>query len=546
MLFDHTQLCPPEKVEVYDSTLRDGAQAEGVNFSVRDKRLIAERLDKLGVHCIEGGWPNSTNPIDTEFFQQVKSLNLCAKVSAFGSTRKPVGNACDDATLRSLLDSETEVIALFGKTWMLHVRDVLRTDADENLRMIESSVAYLVGLGREVVYDAEHFFDGYKNDPEYAVKTLKAAISGGARIVVLCDTNGGTQTLELAWIIDCVKKHLGGFLFGIHTHNDTGMAEANTSTAVLLGATQIQGTFNGYGERCGNANLCTVLPNLEFKHQVRTIGPENLGRLMEFSRYLSEMANVAHDHRQPWVGESAFAHKGGAHADAARKNPVSFEHEPPEKTGNERRILVSGQAGTSTVVQKLDHLYHALDKRDPRVVTLLHILKQREHEGWMFEAAEATFEILARHIIEGIPKPFKLEERQCIDRKIILPDGGEAEVSDAIVKLWVNGNFRHFPGTGDGPVNALDLALRRALLKAYSCLESVRLEDYKVRVLNGGGTASKVRVLIEASDGTLVWSTVGVSTNVIEASWLGLVDMYWYKLLLDGVEIAENHEFPKE
>ena len=518
-------------VQIYDSTLRDGAQAEGISFSVEDTVALARRLDDLGVHYIEGGWPNPTNPKDLEFFKRAHDLPFKnAKIAAFGSTRRANNPPEDDPTLTTLLKAGTPVTTIFGKSWTLHVVEALRIGLDDNLAIIRDSCAWLKENGREVVYDAEHFFDGYKADPGYALNTLLAAQEGGAEILVLCDTNGGTLPSEIRDIIAAIAPQIA-IPFGIHTHNDAGMAEANTIIAVEMGAIQAQGTFNGYGERCGNANLCTVIPTLELKLKKETIGRENLGKLMAFSRYVSEIANVYHDHRQPYVGESAFAHKGGVHIDAMMKQPATYEHCDAEAVGNQRRFLLSEQSGGATVAVKLDHLLPGLDKRHPTVQKLLQKIKQLEHEGYVFEAAEASFEILARRELGTMRDPFTLINFHTINRKTA--DASEVE---AIVKIDIDGAIYYTVGEGDGPVNALDAALRKALESVYPTLKEVHLEDYKVRVLSGSdGTAAKVRVLIESSDGARAWSTVGVSENIIEASWIALVDSLTYKLLLDGI-----------
>ncbi|MEW6750304.1 MAG: citramalate synthase [Candidatus Latescibacterota bacterium] len=517
----------PQVVEVYDSTLRDGAQAEGITYSLDDKLLIARRLDELGVHYIEGGWPNPTSRKDLAFFEEVRKLDLRGRVTAFGSTRRPGNLPQDDPTLNTLLRAETQSVALFAKSWTLHVEQVLRIGRDVNLQLIEDSVAFLVSHGREVIYDAEHFFDGYRNDPEYALSTLLAAERGGARILVLCDTNGGALTWQLADVLRAVRPRLS-VPFGIHTHNDAGLAVANTLAAVELGAVQVQGTFNGYGERCGNANLCTVIPNLELKMGRRCIGGERLAGLMEFSRFLSEVANVYHDHRQPYVGESAFVHKGGVHIDAMMKSSASYEHCDPEVVGNARRYLLSDQSGSSTIVSKLERLCPGIDKRDPTVTRLLSEVKEREHEGYQYEAAEASFELMAQRVLGRFHDRFRLVNFRTINRK----SGEAVEESEAIVKVEVDGQVLHTVAEGDGPVNALDRALRKALEGVYPVLRSVHLEDYKVRVLSSSdGTAAKVRVLIESSDGRDVWGTVGVSENIIEASWIALADSLHYKLM---------------
>ncbi|RKY68703.1 MAG: citramalate synthase, partial [Candidatus Latescibacterota bacterium] len=435
----------------------------------------------------------------------------------------------EDMILNTLLKADTEVVTIFGKSWDLHVTEVLKTTLDENLRMIEDSVAFLRSRGRRVIYDAEHFFDGYKNNPQYALKTLEAAQSGGAEILVLCDTNGGCLPLETKQIIEEVKKKIL-LPFGIHTHNDSGMADANSIVAVELGALQVQGTFGGWGERCGNANLSTVIPNITLKLGRDCIPKGNLRNLVEVSRFISEVANVAHDFRQPYVGESAFAHKGGAHIDGVLKLPRSFEHIDPKLVGNERRLLLSEQSGGSTVVKKLQKLCPGVKKNDPIVSQLLAEVKRLENEGYQFEAASASFEMLARKLLQKYEDPFQLEGFRTIVEK--RKDG--RVFSEATVRVVVGGEEQYMAAEGDGPVNALDIALRKALEKVYPSLSGVRLRDYKVRVLSSSaGTAAKVRVLIQSSDGTDVWGTVGVSENIIEASWEALADSMGYKILRD-------------
>jgi len=524
-------------VEVYDSTLRDGAQAEGIAYSLEDKLLIARRLDELGVHYIEGGWPNPTNPKDLAFFKEIAQLDLKAKVTAFGSTRRAGNLPEEDETLATLLEAGTESVALFGKSWTLHVEEVLRTTLEENVKIIEDSVGYLVQHGREVVYDAEHFFDGYKADADYAIETLLAAQRGGARILVLCDTNGGTLPSELGGIIEDMKQRTE-IPFGIHTHNDAGCGVANSLVGVELGAVQVQGVFNGYGERCGNANLCSILPTLELKMGVRTIGRERLAELMEFSRFLSEIANVHHDHRQPYVGESAFAHKGGAHVDGVMKVARSFEHIDPELVGNARRFLVSDQSGGGTIVSKLSRFCPGIDKKDPLVGKVLAVVKERENQGYQYEAAEGSFELMARRVMGTYEDLFRLVSFRTINRKA---DQDQMEVAEAIVKVEVDGQVYHTVGEGDGPVNAMDQAARKALEGVFPSLSQVYLEDYKVRVLSSGdGTAAKVRVLIESSDGKDAWGTVGVSENIIEASWIALADSLHFKLMKDAQAVEKQ------
>ncbi len=517
------------EVKIYDTTLRDGAQAEGIAFSVEDKLMIAQELDRVGIHYIEGGWPNPTNPKDLSFFIRAKELSLeNSVIVAFGSTRRAANAPEKDGTLNTLLSAETEAVAIFGKSWDLHVTDVLRTTLDENLKIIEDSIAYMKARGKEIIYDAEHYFDGYKNNPEYALKTLKAAESGGADIIVLCDTNGGCLPSEFQGVVEETKRHIS-IPFGIHVHNDSGVAVANSVIAVELGAIQVQGTINGFGERCGNANLCTVIPNLKLKLGIDCISDDNIKRISRVSRFVSEIANVAHDHRQPYVGESAFAHKGGAHVDGVIKVTRSFEHINPDLVGNERRFLLSDQAGTSVIVDKISQIKTGLNKRDPVVRELLEKLKNMENQGYSFEAAGGSFELLARKFLKMYEDPFELESFRTIVEK--RGDGGRV-FSEATVRIVVDGEEKYMAAEGDGPVNALDSALRKALEVTYPELKEVRLEDYKVRVLSSSaGTASKVRVLIESSDGKEIWGTVGVSENIIEASWIALADSLSYKIL---------------
>ena len=523
------------KVQIYDSTLRDGAQAEGIAYSLEDKLLIARRLDELGVDYIEGGWPNPTNPKDLAFFREVEKFRFKARVTAFGSTRRPNRRPPEDEILDTLLKAETESIALFGKSWILHVEEVLRTTGDENLAMIEDSVAHLVDHGREVIYDAEHYFDGYKADPDYAIATLLAAERGGAAILVLCDTNGGTLPSELTGIVEETKARINS-IFGIHTHNDSGVAVANSILAVESGALQVQGTFNGYGERCGNANLCTIIPALELKLGIETIGAGRVADLMTFSRLLSEVANVAHDHRSPFVGESAFAHKGGAHVDGVMKVSRSFEHITPDSVGNERRFLVSDQSGGGTIVSKLSRICPGIEKKDPLIGKLLAEVKQKENMGYQYEAAEGSFELMARRVMGTYEDLFRLENFRTINRKT----GVTVAEAEAIIMVEVAGRSYHEVAAGDGPVNALDRALRKALEQEFPSIRQVHLEDYKVRVLSSSdGTAARVRVLIESSDGRETWGTVGVSENIIEASWIALAESMHYKLMKDALQVSE-------
>jgi 2-isopropylmalate synthase len=517
-----------DHVEVFDTTLRDGCQAEEVALSVHDKLDIARRLDDLGVDYVEGGWPNETNPRDQEFFERAKGeLELRhARLVAFGSTRRPKVAPSEDSNLRWLVQAETPTVAIFGKAWDLHCKEVLRVSLDDNLQMIEDSVAYLVSQGRQVIFDAEHYFDGYKDDAGYAVACLNAAERGGACRLCLCDTNGGNLPTQIREGIEAAQAHTKTPL-GVHIHNDSGLAVANSVIAVEIGVDHVQGTINGYGERCGNANLCTLIPNLELKLGKRCLPPGKVKTLPELSRYVAAAALIPHDHRQPYVGGSAFAHKGGMHIDAVLKCPRSFEHVPPESVGNERRVLLSDQSGGATILQKLQHLEPTMAKRDPRVAKMLKTVKELENEGYQFEAAEASFELLARRVL-GQHKPlFQLHGFH-----VSVNAGRDASTfAEATVRLSVNGTEVHTASTGTGPVDALDGALRKALNQFYPELRNVSLVSFKVRALEErAGTAAKVRVIIQSTDGEETWGTVGVHTDIIEASWQALVDSIEYKL----------------
>jgi 2-isopropylmalate synthase len=519
-----------ERIEIYDTTLRDGAQGEGVNFSVGDKCRIAEHLDALGVDFVEGGWPGS-NPRDVEFFERARTLRLPhARLAAFGATRRR-GTSCEtDPSIQALLRAETPVVTVFGKSWGLHVSEALRLSREENLEIIADTVSYLAARVPFVVYDAEHFFDGYADDAEYALATLRAAAGGGPARVVLCDTNGGSLPGAVALATWEVAKNIEVPL-GVHCHNDGELAVANTLAAVAAGASHVQGTVNGYGERCGNANLCSLIPNLELKLGRGTnVGRARLPRLSETARFVSEIANLALAPSAAFVGDSAFAHKGGVHVSAVEREPRTYEHVPPESVGNRRRVLVSDLSGRANLQAKARELGLAL----PEERRVLEELKRLEHNGYEFEAAEASFELLVRRL-EGTHRPFfELLGFRVIDEH----RGSEMPLSEATVRVRVGPHVEHTGASGTGPVNALDQALRGALEKFYPALAEVRLVDYKVRVRRGSlsGTASLVRVLITSGDRTAEWGTVGVSSNIVEASWRALVDAVEYKLLKDGAE----------
>jgi 2-isopropylmalate synthase len=515
------------RIHTYDTTLRDGSQGEGVNFSLQDKLLITRRLDELGVDFIEGGYPLS-NPKDFEYFREVRNLTLRhARVAAFGMTRRKGVAPAEDTCLKALIDSQAPVITLVGKTWDLHVRQVLNTTLEENLRMIADSVAYCRSQGREVLYDAEHFFDGYKANPEYALETLRAAEAAGATVVILCDTNGGSLPEQVAERVAAVRAALRCEL-GIHTHNDCDLAVANTMAAVRQGATQVQGTMNGIGERCGNADLVSVLANLALKYGHDVLRPGSLQRLTEVSRYVYEVANMNFRPGQPFVGTSAFAHKGGMHTHAVAKVSHSYEHIDPAQVGNERRFLVSELSGQSTILAKTTK--YAVNTDKALMVKILSQVQDLEHAGYEFEAAEASFDILVKKAA-GLYEP-KFERLSYRVNVEVTAEG--RPVTEATVKARVGGEVTHTVSEGDGPVNALDGALRKALLPFFPRLAEMQLVDYKVRVVNAReGTAARVRVVIESRDGTDVWGTVGVSENVIEASWLALVDSIEYKLFKD-------------
>ncbi len=517
-----------KSVTLYDTTLRDGTQGEEISFTVEDKLRIAERLDELGMDFIEAGWPGS-NPRDLEFFAKAKRLRLSnAEIVAFGSTAHPKKAPAKDENIRSLLDAETKVVTIFGKTWDLHVRDALNISLSENLDLIHDSVAYLKGRVGRIIFDAEHFFDGYKREPDYALKALQAAEQGGAEYLVLCDTNGGTMPLEVFEIFKKIKR-LFKTPLGIHCHNDAEVGVANSLMAVAAGASQVHGTINGIGERCGNANLVSILADLQLKMGHKLVSERQLARLLEISHFVSELANLKPDTHQPYVGKSAFAHKGGVHVSAVAKNPETYEHVDPSLLGNRRRILLSDLAGSSSILLKAKEFGLNLKKQDPMVKRLLQDLKELENQGFEFEGAEASFEILMKKAMGKYKNFFRLVGFRVLDEKLTHDEPPRAE---ATIQVEVDGEIEHTAAQGNGPVNALDNALRKALERFFPAIKQVRLIDYKVRVLpSGAGTGSQVRVLIESTDGERKWGTVGVSENIIQASWMALVDSLEYKLM---------------
>jgi len=516
-------------IAIYDSTLRDGAQAQGVSYSVEDKLKIAAQLDDLGIRYIEAGNPGS-NPKDLEFFARVGELQLKnAKIVAFGATRKVGVTAAEDANVRSLLEAGTSVVAIFGKSWNYQVTEILRTSLAENLLMIGETIAYCKGRGLEVVYDAEHFFDGYKADADYALATLGAAAEAGADSICLCDTNGGSLPLEILDITRAVVTRFATTI-GIHCHNDSELAVANTLMAVQAGATQVQGTINGIGERCGNANLVSIIADLQLKMGHSCIPASRMAQLTSLAHCVAEIANITPNEKAAYVGNHAFAHKGGMHIDAVSKAPAAYEHIDPETVGNARHILMSEVAGRSTLLAKIKSIDASLDRDSPQLIALMEKLKALEHEGYQFESAESSFELVVRKMLGKYQPFFTLQEF-----KVMVNEPAVHGVnSSAMIKIRVGDLEEITAAEGDGPVNALDKAMRKALERFYPAIKDIKLTDYKVRVLDSDqASAAKVRVLIESTDHRERWTTIGVSTDVIDASWLALVDAVEYKLLRD-------------
>ncbi len=514
------------EVEIYDTTLRDGSQGEGINFSVMDKLRIAERLEQFGVHYIEGGWPGS-NPKDIEFFEQAKRRKFKrAKLAAFGATRRKGVAVEDDDQVRLLLEAETPVITLVGKTWLMHVKEVLRTTPDENLAMIGDTIRYLKDQGKIVMYDAEHSFDGFADEPEYALATWQAAEKAGADVVVLCDTNGGRLPAE----ISRTTAHALGKLnvrLGIHTHDDIGLGVANALAGIEAGATQVQGTINGYGERTGNCNLTSVIPNLALKLGKTCVPPASLAKLKELSQFVDEIANFRHNPRLPWVGSAAFSHKGGQHVNAVQKLARSYEHIDPALVGNQRTVLISDLAGRSNIVMKAQELGFKVSNETPELKDILARIKELEHQGYEFEAAEASLALLIRKMLTREEAPFQVVGYEAMVRR-----DQALSVCQATVKVRVKGQVAHTVAEGDGPVNALDSALRAALERFFPKVKKIQLTDYKVRILDSAtGTRAGTRVLIESTDGRREWGTVGVNDNIIEASLQALVESMEFALM---------------
>ncbi|MBO3457821.1 citramalate synthase [Aetokthonos hydrillicola Thurmond2011] len=531
----------PSQLWLYDTTLRDGTQREGLSVSIEDKLRIAHRLDRLGIPFIEGGWPGA-NPKDVQFFWQMQTEKLTqAEIVAFCFTRRPNKIAATDPMLQAILAAGTRWVTIVGKSWDLHVREGLNTSLAENLAMIQDTIEYLRSQGRRVIYDAEHWFDGYKHNPDYALQTLETAIAAGAEWLVLCDTNGGSLPDHITQVIQSVNSH---FLtkhntipqIGIHTHDDSGTAVANALAAVMAGVRMVQGTINGYGERCGNANLCTLIPNLQLKLGYQCIEDNQLSELADTSRFVSEVVNLAPDEHAPFVGRSAFAHKGGLHVSAVERNPLTYEHIQPEKVGNSRRIVISEQSGVSNVLAKAHSFGIELDKQNPKTTQILKHIKDLENEGYQFEAAEASFELLMRKALDSRQEFFEVKGFQV---HCDLAEGKQTTNALATVKVAVNGKDIIEAAEGNGPVAALDAALRKSLVNFYPQVALFELTDYKVRILNGHtGTSAKTRVLVEWRNGHQRWTTVGVSNNILEASYQAVVEGLEYGLFLHSQAFA--------
>lgn len=525
-------LSSSKKVIIYDTTLRDGTQGEDVNFTVQDKLRIAHKLFDFGIDYIEGGWPGS-NPRDEEFFKNIQNYpSLLERIAAFSSTKRPGKKCREDNILQALLKANVPNLTIFGKSWDLHVEKALRISLEENLELIFDTIKYLKSKGKTVFYDAEHFFDGYKKNSDYAMKTIDVAMQAGADCLILCDTNGGVMPDEIIEIIEKVKAFTKEYPLGIHCHNDSETAVASTCLAVKHGISHVQGTINGYGERCGNANLCSVIPNLELKYGYECVGRDNLKKLKGISRYVNELGNIRHNTHQPYVGNSAFAHKGGIHVSAILKDPTTYEHIDPKLVGNSQRVLLSDLSGKSNLIYKARDFGIDVDSKDPKITNLVDKLKDLENKGFQYEGAEASFELLIRKTLGDFRRFFDLLSFRVLDEK---RSAIEPPFTEATVMLMVAGEIEHTAGVGNGPVNALDNALRKALEKFYPQIKTVTLVDYKVRILTSrDGTGALTRVLVESSDGKDMWGTVGVSRNIIDASYQALIDSIDYKLFKDA------------
>jgi len=517
------------QILIYDTTLRDGTQGEQVTFSAEEKLRIAQRLDDVHIHYIEGGWPGS-NPKDMRFFEMAKTEKFKnAKLTAFSSTRKPYIRAEACPNLKALIKAETPAVAIFGKSWDLHVTDILKINLEENLSMIRDSIAYLKSRGKEVLFDAEHFFDGYKNNPRYATRVVKTALDAGADKIVFCDTNGGAMPYEVSSILGKISSAIPPEISGIHVHNDCGLAVANSIAAVLSGVKMVQGTINGYGERCGNADLISLIGNLQIKMKMNCLPTESIRQLTNLSLYISDVANIPPLMARPFVGRSAFAHKGGVHVSAVTKNSLAYEHMQPELVGNSRRVLVSDMAGKSNIAYKAKALGIDLDKKNA-LGKVVHQVKLMEDKGYQFDAADGSLSVLMKKAIGEFVEPFNLECFSVVTSRTL----ENPCLSQATIKISVGGEEELTAAEGNGPVNALDHALRKALTKFYPQIKEMHLVDFKVRTLEGSeGTAAGVRVLLDSTDGSELWSTTGVSENIIEASWQALIDSIEYKLSKD-------------
>jgi 2-isopropylmalate synthase len=522
-----------DRVQLYDTTLRDGSQMEGISLSVEDKIRITRKLDELGIEWIEGGFPGS-NPKDAEYFRRLRDTKLRnAKVAAFGGTRKPNLTCETDANIQSLVAAETPGITLVGKASMYQVREILETSAEENLAMIADTVRYFKAMGKSVFFDAEHFFDGFLDDPDYSLQCLATAARAGADVVALCDTNGGMTTPAMLRAIEAVKQRVGDTRLGIHLHNDAGLAVANSMAAVEAGVWQVQGCVNGYGERCGNADILTILANLKLKMGIEVVDDEQLERLTEVSNYVSELANLVPNASAPYVGASAFAHKAGYHVAGIMKDERAYQHIDPAVVGNTSRILVSELSGQRNLLMKLHERGIDYPLSQTEVKHLLDTVKEKESQGYQYEGAEASFELLVRRSLPDYRAPFELEDFVIVERRShSRSSGGTTEMlAEAMVKIRIDGALQHTAAEGNGPVNALDAAARKALVECYPSVANVKLVDYKVRILDTqAATGARTRVLIESTDGTRYWTTVGSSTDIIEASWLALADALEYSL----------------